>query len=185
MTSLRVLATLLLAIATTNSIASVPSQGAPLPTLEITERGELTMEGDEFTFIPWNSDTPRDTVHVIQYFGATLGDRDVFKPFTDMLEAELAPGTVHVSTVLNLDAAVWGTTGFVVSELKKNKQQHPTATMVLDADGDGVDTWALGEAGTGLIIMDKSGTVQYFSLGSPDEKDLATTLELIKTLSGS
>ena len=57
--------------------------------------------------------------------------------------------------------------------------------MVLDADGDGVDTWALGEAGTGLIIMDKTGTVQYFSLGSPDEKDLATTLELIKTLSGS
>jgi predicted transcriptional regulator len=90
-----------------------------------------------------------------------------------------------VSTVLNLDAAVWGTTGFVVSELKKNKQQHPSATMVLDADGEGVDTWALGEAGTGLIIMDKAGIVRYFSLGSPDENALATTLELIKTLSGS
>ena len=124
-------------------------------------------------------------MHVIQYFGATLGDRDVFKPFTDMLEAELEPGSVHVSTILNLDAAVWGTTGFVVSELKKNKQQHPTATMVLDADGDGVDAWTLGEAGTGLIVIDKQGIVQYFSPGSPDEADLKTTLGLIKTLSGS
>ncbi|MCP4210810.1 MAG: hypothetical protein GY764_04960 [Halieaceae bacterium] len=184
MTPLRALAALLLAIITTSSVASVPTPGAPLTNLEITERGELTMEGDDFEFIPWDSDTTRDTVHVIQYFGATLSDRDVFKPFTDMLQAELEPGSVHVSTVLNLDAAVWGTTGFVVSELKKNKQQHPSATMVLDADGDGVDTWALGEAGTGLIIMDKTGIVRYFSLGSPDEKELAKTLELIKTLSG-
>ena len=63
-------------------LAGAPAVGAPLPVLEIADRGELTMSGDEFSFVPWSSDTNPGTVHVIQYFGANLGDRDVFAPFT-------------------------------------------------------------------------------------------------------
>ena len=164
----------------TTAQAATPTVDAPLPELSITERGELTLAGDDFKFVPWSSDTRVDKVQVIQYFGATMGDRDTFKPFTDLLQTSFKPGTVHVSTVLNLDAAMWGTTGMVVSELKKNKRAHPQATMVLDDDATGVTTWNLGEAGTGLIVLNKQGIVKFFTPKALSEDEMAATVELIR-----
>jgi len=173
---------LALALGSVSTYAGAPTIDAPLPVLEITDRGELTMNGEDFRFIPWSSEMNPGKVHVIQYFGANMGDRDVFKPVTDLLESSMKPGSVHVSTVLNMDAALWGTTGFVLSELEKNKKIHPQATLVLDEDGVGVEQWDLGEAGTGLIVMDDKGIVKYFNRQSLTEAELASTMELIKSL---
>ena len=160
--------------------AGAPTAGSPLPTLSIAERGELTMAGDDFKFVSWSSDQNPGKVHVIQYFGATIGDRDVFKPFTDLLQTSFEPGAIHVTTVLNLDAALWGTTGFVVSELKKNKKVHPQATMVLDEDGTGVEEWGLGKDGTGLVVVDEKGVVKFFSHKSLESDEMTSTVELIR-----
>lgn len=162
------------------SAAGEPTVGAPLPELAIDERGELVAEGDDFAFQPWTSATTPGKVHVIQYFGAKLGHRDLFKPVTDRIEQEFEPGTVHVTTVLNMDAALWGTSGMVLSELEQNKRRYPTATMVVDEEGSGIDTWNLGKEGTGLIVLDHSGIVRYFTRGSLDDAELASTIELIR-----
>lgn len=164
----------------TSTWADTPTVDAPLPLLAITERGELTMTNDEFSFIPWSSDTEVGKVQVIQYFGATMTDKDTFEPFTDLLQTSFEPGVVHVTTVLNLDAALWGTTGLVISELKKNKRLVPEATMILDDNGIGIIDWGLGDAGTGLIIVDEAGTVKYFSREALSEVDMATALDLIR-----
>lgn len=186
MAMFRTLSTIVLAVASCAVLAAAPSVNSPLPPLKITERGELIMSGEDFSFVPWSSDNaPQDKVHVIQYFGATLSDRDVFKPFTDRLQTDVEPGTVHVSTILNLDAALWGTTGFVISELEKNKKMHPQASMVLDDDGSGISEWELGKAGTGLMVMDKKGIVKYFTRQPLSEEELTSTLELIRSLSAS
>lgn len=171
---------LMLTFASVIAFAGAPTAGSPLPTLSIAERGELTMAGDDFKFVSWSSDQNPGKVHVIQYFGATIGDRDVFKPFTDLLQTSFEPGAIHVTTVLNLDAALWGTTGFVVSELKKNKKVHPQATMVLDEDGTGVKEWGLGKDGTGLIVVDDKGLVKFFSLQSLETDEMTSTVELIR-----
>lgn len=163
------------------SFAAEPTVGAPLPELSIEDRGELVAEGDDFDFQPWTSAESPGKVHVIQYFGATMGDRDLFKPVTDRIEKEFEPGSVHVTTVLNMDAAMWGTSGMVISELKKNKRQYPSATMVVDEEGSGTDTWNLGKDGTGLIVLDPAGTVRYFNRGPLDEADVASTIELIRS----
>ena len=175
---------LCLALGSITTLAGAPTIDAPLPVLKITERGELTMNGDDFSFVPWSSATNPGKVHIIQYFGANMGDSKVFEPVTDMLETSVEPGTVHVSTVLNLQAALWGTTGFVLSELEKNKKIHPQATMVVDDEGTGVAEWELGEAGTGLIVMDDKGIVKYFNRKSLTEEELASTMKLIRSLAG-
>lgn len=172
-------------LAYTTVQAATPTIDAPLPALNISERGELTLSGDDFKFVPWSSDTKVGKVQVIQYFGATLGDRDTFKPFTDLLQTSFKPGTIHVSTVLNLDAAMWGTTGMVISELKKNKRVHPLATMVLDDEGSGVAKWGLGEAGTGLLVVNNQGIVKFFTPEALSKDEMATTVELIRANLGS
>ena len=68
-----------------------------------------------------------------------------------------------MTTIINLDAALWGTTGFVVSEIKENKRKHPGSTLVLDEEGPGAVQWQLGEKGAGLAILDDQGIVRYFT----------------------
>lgn len=181
----RVISTVLLACLCASALAGAPTVDTPLPPLSITERGELTMSGDEFTFVPWRSDVNPGKVHVIQYFGATMSDSEIFKPFTDLLEKSVPPGTVHVTTVLNLDAALWGTTGFVMSELEKNKRIHPQATMVVDDKGQGVVEWDLGKTGTGFVVMDSKGIVKYFTRQAMNEAELASVMDIVRANSGS
>jgi len=181
----RMIISMVMVLASGSALAGAPAVDSPLPVLSISERGELTMTGDDFSFVPWSSASNPGKVHVIQYFGANMGDRDVFKPFTDLLQTSVEPGTVHVTTVLNLDAALWGTTGFVISELEKNKRIHPLATMVLDKEGKGVTEWDLGKTGTGLMVMDANGIVRYFTRRAMSKEELAATLELVRSNSQS
>lgn len=157
-----------------------PAQGAPLPSLTIEDRGEVLLAGDDFSFAPWSSEQQPGKVHVLQYFGATRSDSKRFKPFTDLLEQTFERDQYHVTTIINLDAALWGTSGLVVSEVQDSKRKYPDSTMVLDEDGSGVDTWQLGDDGTGLVIMDGNGLVHYFSRGSLDEAQMQSSVNLVK-----
>lgn len=175
----RVLICILFTLCCTHVAAGTPTIDAPLPLLSIAERGELTMDNDDFNFVPWRSDANLGKAQVFQYFGATMSDSKIFEPFTDLLSSTFEPGTIHVTTVLNLDAAMWGTTGFVLSELEKNKKMHPTATMVVDEKGTGVAEWDLGKAGSGLIITDADGVVKYFTRQAMSEEEMTAALALL------
>ena len=94
MSPLRILALLCCLIAPLAS-AGTPVVGGTLPTLDISERGEITLEGDKFGWQPWSSATNPGKVHVIQYIGAKLAHRDLYKPLTDALQ-KFPPGSVHV-----------------------------------------------------------------------------------------
>lgn len=179
--SLKHLFPLILSLYLSSTLAARPEVGSSLPPLEVADRGELVISGDDaFDFVPWHSDKRPQAVHVVQYFGATLSDRDIFEPFTDLLQENFEDGVVHVTTILNLDAAMWGTKGMVIKELKKNKKKHPGATMVADADAAGTKAWELGKNGTALMIIDAQGTVLFFNQGALDETQLAPTIELIR-----
>jgi YtfJ family uncharacterized protein len=160
--------------------AAGPTVDAPLPPLSIGERGELTLASGDADFVPWNSEAGLGKVQVIQYFGATMKDSEIFKPFTDLLDSTFEDGTIRVITVLNLDAAMWGTTPFVLSELEKNKRVYPDATMVVDDKGTGVAVWELGDTGSGLIITDAKGIVKYFTRQTMSAEEMTAALELIR-----
>jgi hypothetical protein len=177
----RFLSSALLALLCSSALAGAPAVDAPLPLLSIGERGELTMNGDDFKFIPWSSDASPGKMQVLQYFGANMSDSKTFEPFTDLLSKSFEPGTIHVTTILNLDAAMWGTSGFVISELQKNKRIHPLATMVLDENGSGVTVWDLGEAGTGLVVTDAAGVVKYFTRQAMTADEMAAALALVRS----
>ena len=176
----RVISTFVLSLVCAHVFAAGPTVDAPLPPLSIGERGELTLASGDFGFVPWSSDAGMGKVQVIQYFGATMKDSEIFKPFTDLLDSTFEAGTIRVVTVLNLDAAMWGTTPFVLSELEKNKRVYPDATMVVDDKGTGVSVWELGDTGSGLIITDAKGIVKFFTRQTMSAEEMTAALELIR-----
>jgi YtfJ family uncharacterized protein len=180
-----ILFTIGLTIASVSARAELPALEQPLPLLSIEDGGELVYRDDDFDFLPWSSDNNPGKAHVLQYFGATMDDSETFEPFTDLVQQTFESGTVHVTTVIKLDAAMWGTSGFVLSELKKNKKIHPLSTMVIDEEGTGVDLWTLGDDGAGLAIMDRQGKVKYFTNQAMSPEELETALAQVKSIVGS
>ena len=164
--------------------AQAPRLDRPLPALQIADRGELVMQGEEFSYRPWRSDVAPGVVHVLQYFPATMGDSKMFRPLTDSLQENLEQGSFHVTTILNLDEALWGTGSFVMSEVKSSKREHPGSTMVLDEEGLGRDTWELGRKGAVLAILDRQGLVRSLSRGELSEQEVAEKVALVRSLQG-
>lgn len=153
---------------------------SPLPPVEIAEKGELVLNGEEFSYAPWNSAINPGKVHVLQYFAGTMSDSKLFEPFTDKLQEELDYAKYHITTIVNLDASLWGTTGFVVAEVKASKKKFPKATIVLDAEGTGAETWELGKKGAILAVLDKNGVVRYLTRSSMSAEEMEATLALMK-----
>jgi YtfJ family uncharacterized protein len=180
MTLQRLMITVFLLISCATAWAQPPELQAPLPALDIADRGEIQYQDNEFSFTPWNSGNNPGKVHIVQYFGGTKGDSKIFEPFTDLLQETFELGTYHVTTIINLDAALWGTTGFVVSEVKENKRKHPGSTLVLDEEGTGAVKWQLGDKGAGLAILDEQGIVRYFTTVPMSTEELSTSLDLVR-----
>jgi len=157
-----------------------PAPASPLPPLVIEDRGELLLENDSFSYAPWSAEANPGKVHIVQYFGATRSDSKLFEAFTDRLQETFEQGQYHITTIINLDAALWGTTGLVVSELQDNKRKFPNATMVLDEGGSGVKQWQLGKNGAGLAILDAKGTVHYFTGEGMTEEEINSSVALVK-----
>ena len=170
----------ILAVAT--AWAEPPSLDKPLPSLAIAEKGELLLKDDEFSYRPWSSLDAPEKVHVLQYFAGTTSASKTFEPFTDLLKVEIPEGGIHVTTVVNLDAALWGTSGFVIGEVKASKKEFPNSTMVLDKDGVGEANWELGKKGAVLAVMDRQGSVVYLSREALSDQEVAETLALVKEL---
>lgn len=165
--------------------AQPPSLNNPLPELNIAEKGELLLENEVYRYRPWSSQRSRGEVQVLQYIAANMGGKKLFKPFTDILSVEFPDGTIHVTTVINLDDAMWGTGGLVISELKSSKKKYPKSTIVLDEEGAGKKAWQLGKKGAVLAVIDKSGSVIYLTQKALSEQELISTLALVKEKMGS
>ncbi len=162
---------------------ALPAVGELLPPLEVTQEGQMLQVDDEFEFQPWRTDSLTGKVSVVQYFGATKKDSERFKAFTDQLQGNIDSTQVTVATIINMDAALWGTKGFVMSELKKNKREHPDAVMVIDKKGKGVDHWQLGKEGAAMFITGRDGTLKFVTQQPLNAAEIEEAIALINALS--
>lgn len=156
--------------------------GAALPALEVTDKGELILAGDKVEYKPWSSATLTGKVHVLQYLAGRMSSSKLNEPFTDKL-SELAMSLEfhQVTTIINLDDAMWGTSGFVASELKSNKKKYPDSTMVADKNGDGAKLWELTPEGSAIWVLSPEGKVLFFKDGGLSAEEIASTVELLQS----
>jgi YtfJ family uncharacterized protein len=155
--------------------------GQPLPELSIDELGELLIiDDDEFAYQAWRAPVHPAKVHVLQYIAGTRKARRQTQAFTDRLEETLPKGSYQFTTVINLDDAMWGTSGFVVGEVKSSKRKYPDSTIVLDEEGTGLLAWQLEKKSSAILVIDTSGTVLYLKQGVMSEDEIEVIVELIR-----
>lgn len=170
---------LLLGLLTPLAQASEIIPGNRLPDLGIAQKGELVLNGDEVGYRAWSYPQQPGKVHVLQYMAATRSASNINMPFTDRMKTDLPQGAFLSTTILNLDEAMWGTSGLVVSELKSNKKEFPNAILVADEDGAGLKTWRLEKENSAVIVTDPQGVVRYFKQGAMSAAEIDSALALV------
>lgn len=171
----------LLTLFGTVALGETPVSGGNLSELEIKERGEILLEGDKISYRQWSSTSNPGKVHILQYLAGTRSASEAYNAFTDKLIEDFSIADYHVTTIINLDDAMWGTGGLVTSEVEDSKREYPHSTLVLDKNGTGREGWKLKKKGAALAIMDKQGTVLYFTQQPMSDGDLETMMELVKS----
>lgn len=151
-----------------------------LPSLTIQKDGECVLEGDDTAFVPWSTDKLAGKVQVIEYLAARAGIDQYHADFFKALKAAgLSEDVVPVTTIVNADDALWGTSGLVVGEIEKNKRQNPKAILVVDAEGLGQQKWDLQKKTAALVVVDASGKVLYFDEGEMPAEEVSRAVDLI------
>ena len=177
---------LVAALAALPALAADYQAGDRLPDLDIGDRGELVLRGDDADYQPWRYPQQPGKVHVLQYMAATRSASRLNDPFIDRIKSDFPDGTLLSTTILNLDEALWGTGGLISSELTSNKKQYPLAVLVADEEGVGLRTWQLQEDSAAIIVTDSRGMVLYFKQGAMSAAEVDSTIELIRhQLAGS
>ena len=129
----------------------------------------------------WDSNTLSGKMHVVQYLAARLSSKSLNKPFTDQLEASgLSLERYHMTTIVNLDDALFGTRGFVLSELESSKKRYYLSSIVADAHGIGLRAWQLTPKSSAIIIVDADGRVRFFRDGAMSADEIAAALQLLR-----
>jgi len=156
--------------------------GQSLPALRVEKLGELQVEGDELQYTAWDSARLSGKIHVLQYLAARPAARNLSKPFTDRLEKSGIPlAHYHVTTIVNLDDAMFGTRGFVLSELERNKRRYHLSTIVADESGAGRLAWGLQGGSSAVIILGPDARVLFFREGAMSEGDIEQALEIVRS----
>jgi YtfJ family uncharacterized protein len=154
--------------------------GKPISPLVIETEGELLLNADKVSYAPWFLQHPEDKVHVLQYMAGTKSASKINEPFTDALKDSIDYTLFHVTTIINLDDAMWGTSGFVKSEVEKNKRRYPLSSLILDRKGTGRENWQLEKKTSSIVVTDRQGAVIYVKHGAMDEHEIEQALDMIR-----
>ncbi|MEM6579696.1 MAG: YtfJ family protein [Pseudomonadota bacterium] len=159
--------------------------GGRVPDLSITDKGQLGLSDEKVVYSSWSYDQKPGKVQVVQYMAATRSASAMNKPFREKMRASLPlDGSFESISIVNLDEAMWGTSGMVISELKSSKTEFPYAVMVVDENGLGLTTWQLEKESSAVIVTNEEGEVLYFKEGALSEDEIDSTIKLINDAIG-
>ncbi len=171
-----------LCLAATSHGLSALEVNEALPAISVSDKGELLISGDDASYRDWDTTAfSQDKANLIIHIAGRTSSNELIKPFTDRLSTEkFGSDKLRNTTIINLDDAVWGTSGMVADKIKDKKIKHPESIFVLDADGDIRDEWDLESESAAIIVLSNTGEVAYLKQGEMTQDDIDQAISAIK-----
>ncbi|WP_373078255.1 YtfJ family protein [Zhongshania sp.] len=172
----------LLGLALLGSISSYALEiGGTLADVSIPTKGELVLNKSKIDYKAWSTETiRRGSPALIFHLAARMSSDNIIAPLRSRLEERnFTPGSFQSISVVNINDAMWGTSGMVSGEMEKNKRAHPEATMVADDASRGLKAWQLKESSVAVILLDANGKIRYLKEGKLSSKDIDTIMSLL------
>ncbi|EHC28339.1 Protein YtfJ [Salmonella enterica subsp. enterica serovar Adelaide str. A4-669] len=154
-----------------------------VPPVGIADRGELTLNKDDFSYKNWNSAQLAGKVRVLLHIAGRTSAKE---KNAALIEAIKSAGLPHdryqTTTIVNTDDAIPGSGMFVRSSIESNKKLYPWSQFIVDSNGVARNAWQLKEEGSAVIVLDKDGRVQWVKDGALTQQEVQQVVDLLHKL---
>ncbi|HBV76606.1 Protein ytfJ precursor [Vibrio casei] len=155
--------------------------GKGVPAVSVEKGGEVFIENDTISYLPWNTELMLGKVRVIQAIAGRSGAKALNAPLMAAItKAEFSEENYQTTTIVNQDDAIWGTGSFVKSSAEDGKKDFPWSSMVLDENGVAAKQWQLEPKSSTIIVQDKTGRVLFNKTGELSIGEITQVLKIIK-----
>ncbi|WP_449554845.1 YtfJ family protein [Lelliottia amnigena] len=159
--------------------------GQRVPAVGITDRGELILDNDKFSYKAWNSAQLPGKVRVVQHLAGRSSAKEKNASMIEVIKtANLPHDRYQTTTIVNTDDAIPGSGMFVRSSLESNKKLYPWSQIIVDSNGVTRKAWQLEEESSAVVVLDKDGRVQWAKDGALTQEEVQQVITLLHKLLG-
>ncbi|WP_407438424.1 YtfJ family protein [Lelliottia sp.] len=159
--------------------------GQRVPAVGITDRGELILDNDKFSYKAWNSAQLPGKVRVVQHLAGRSSAKEKNASMIEAIKtANLPHDRYQTTTIVNTDDAIPGSGMFVRSSLESNKKLYPWSQIIVDSNGVTRKAWQLEEESSAVVVLDKNGRVQWAKDGALTQEEVQQVIALLHKLLG-
>lgn len=160
-------------------------EGERVPAIGISDRGELLLQQDKFSYQNWNSAKLPGKVRIVQHIAGRSSSREKNAALIEAIKAAMFPhDRYQTTTVVNTDDAIPGTGMFVRSSIESSKKQYPWSQFIVDDSGVAKKAWQLDKGGSAIVVLDKEGKVRFAKDGGLTQDEVRQVVALVHKLLG-
>ncbi|WP_410014612.1 YtfJ family protein [Sodalis sp. C49] len=157
--------------------------GQRVTPVEITDRGELVLDHNTFSYKNWNSSELEGKVRVIQHIAGRTSAKKKNSMLIKAVEDAMFPNDrFQPVTIVNTDDAIPGSGMFVRGKIEKNKKNYPWAQFIIDSNGLARKAWQLKEESSTIVVLDKDGRIQWAKDGALTPEEVYQVITLVHKL---
>jgi len=157
--------------------------GAPLPKVGVADKGELLYQNNEFSYKFWNSAQLKGKIYLIQHMAASASASEMNAAMVETAKkANLPQKYYQMTTIVNADDALFGSSVYSRNWLENNKKMSPVSQFILDTHGDVRQAWGLQAKTSAIVVLDARGRVRYVKEGALTLKEVQRVINLLHRL---
>lgn len=154
-----------------------------VPPVGIADRGELILDNDKFSYKNWNSAQLPGKVRVLQHIAGRTSAKEKNAALIEAIKAAKLPhDRYQTTTIVNTDDAIPGSGMFVRSSIESNKELYPWSQFIVDSNGVARKAWQLAEKSSAIVVLDKTGRVQWAKDGALTGEEVQQVIALLQRL---
>lgn len=154
-----------------------------VPPVGISDKGELVLTNGEYSYKPWNSAQLPGKVRVVLHIAGRTSAKEKNAALIEAIKAaDLPHDRYQTTTIVNIDDAIIGTSMFVNSSIKSNKQQFPWSQFIVDSEGIARGVWQLEPDSSAVVVLNKQGEVQFAKDGALSNGEVQQVIGLLHSL---
>lgn len=161
------------------------TEGQRVPAVGVTDKGELVLKQDDFSYQHWNTAKLPGKIRVIQHIAGRSSSKEMNAAVIEAIKSAKFPhDRYQTTTIVNTDDAIPGTGMFVRSSIENNKKQFPWSQFIVDSNGVAKKAWQLDDGGSAIVVLDKDGKVRFAKDGALTQDEVKQVVKLVHQLLG-
>jgi YtfJ family uncharacterized protein len=158
------------------------SYGCKLPAVEISQKGEVQLEGGKISYTNWSTAQLTGKVRTVFHLAGRSAAKEINEALVNALkQADLPKDSYQTTTIVNTGDALFGTVSIVAMMVEGGKKEFPWSSVVVDAKSVAQQAWNLKKESSAVFVLDTSGTLLFTKDGRLTDAEVSAVLALIES----